>query len=67
MSGQIRKKKRVDGYELQALRDVVKTGGDDFLEELEKKFKEVKVEGNKKNHLFSILDLLVIVFLSRSI
>ena len=66
--GRVRKKKRVDDYELQALRYVVKKGGDAVVEEFKKNFKEVKIEGKrKKASTSSILDrLLVIVFLSQS-
>ena len=49
MLGPIRKRKRVDRYELQALRDIVKKGGYDVIEVFNKKFKQVKVEGKRKN------------------
>ena len=35
----------MDNFELQALTDVVKEGGDDVVEKFEKKFKDMKVEG----------------------
>ena len=47
MMGRMRERKRIDGHELQALRDVVKKGGDDILKDFEEKFKEVRVEGKR--------------------
>ena len=47
MLGRVRKRKRVDGYELQALRDVVKKGGDDIIKDFQEEFKEVRVEGKR--------------------
>lgn len=41
MLSRIRKRKRIDGHELQALHDVVKTGGDDVIHNFEEKFQEV--------------------------
>ena len=49
MLGRMRKRKRMDNYEFQALRDIVKEGGDDVVERFEKKFKDGKVEGKRKN------------------
>ena len=39
----------MDNYEFQALRDVLKEGGEDVVKILEKRFKNVKVEGKRKN------------------
>ena len=49
MLGCVRKRKRLDNFEYQALRDVVKEGGEDVIERFQKKFKEMKVEGNRKS------------------
>ena len=38
----------MDNFEIQALRDVVKEGGEDIIYKFEKKFKEIKVEGKRK-------------------
>ena len=48
MLGKVRKRKRMDNFEYQALRSAVKEG-DDVIERFEKKFKEIKVEGNRKS------------------
>ena len=45
----VRKRKRIDNFEYQSLRDVVKEGREDVIKRLEKKFKDMKVEGNKKS------------------
>ena len=39
----------MESYEIQALRNVVKTGGEDVLEKLEEKFIEIRVEGKRKS------------------
>ena len=39
----------MESYEIQALRDVVKIGGEDVLEKLEEKFIEIRVEGKRKS------------------
>ena len=49
MLGCVRKRNKVDNFEYQALRDVVKEGGEDVIKKFEKKFKEMKVEGNRKS------------------
>ena len=46
MLGHLRK--RMDDFEYQALRNVSKEGGVDVIENFKKKFKEMKVEGNRK-------------------
>ena len=35
----------MDNFEYQALRNVIKEGGVDVIENLDKKFKDMKVEG----------------------
>ena len=42
------KKRKMESYEIQALRDVVKTGGEDVLEKLEEKFFEIRAKGKRK-------------------
>ena len=49
MLGKIKRRKKMEGFEIQALRDVVKEGGEEVLEKLEKKFIEVRVEGKRKS------------------
>ena len=49
MLGCVRKRKRMDKFEYRVLRDVVKEGGEDVIERFEKKFKEIKVEGNRES------------------
>ena len=44
----MRKRKRMDNFEIQALRDVVKEGGEDVIDKFEKKFKEIRVEEKRK-------------------
>ena len=39
----VKKRKKVDKFIYQALRDVVKVGGDNVLESFEKKFKETRI------------------------
>ena len=41
----VKKRKKVDKFIYQALRDVVNVGGDNVLENFEKKFKETRIEG----------------------
>ena len=43
--GRMRKRKKMDNFKFQALRDVVKEGGDDIVEKFEKNFKVIKAEG----------------------
>ena len=48
MIGKMKKWKKMEGFEIQALRDVVKKGGPEVIEKFEKKFKEVRIEGKRK-------------------
>ena len=41
----VKTRKKVDKFIYQALRDVVKVGGENVLESFEKKFKETRIEG----------------------
>ena len=39
----------MENFEIQVLRNVVKENGPDVVENFEKKFKEVKIEGKRKS------------------
>ena len=41
----VKRQKRIDKFIHQALRDVVKLGGDDVIKNFEEKFKQLRVEG----------------------
>ena len=43
----MRKRKQIDGHELQALWNVVKKGGDTVIKDFENVFQEVRIEGKK--------------------
>ena len=45
----MKKRKRMENFEIQALRNVVKENGPDVVENCEKKFKEVRIEGKRKS------------------
>ena len=45
----VKKQKKIDKFIQQALRDVVKLGGDDMIKNFEDKFKELRVEGCHKD------------------
>ena len=47
--GRIRKRKIMDNSKFQALRDVVKKGGEGIVEKFEKKFKDIKIEGKRRS------------------
>ena len=49
MIGKMKKWKKMEGFEIQALRDVVKKGGPEVIEKFEKKFKEVRKKGKRKS------------------
>ena len=44
-----KKRKRIDKFIYQALRDVVKLGGDNVIKNFEEKFKELQLEGCRKD------------------
>ena len=48
MLGIVKKRKRLDKFVYQSLRDIVKVGGDNVVKNFEEKFKELLVEGNRK-------------------
>ena len=49
MLGHVVKRKRIDNFKYQFLRNVIKKCGVDVIENFDKKFKEIKVEGNRKS------------------
>ena len=49
MLGKIKKQRKMESFKIQALRSIVKEGGDDIIERFEKKFMDIKVEGNRKS------------------
>ena len=48
MLGIINKRKRLDKFVYQSLQDIIKVGGDNVVKNFEEKFKELRVEGNRK-------------------
>ena len=44
----MKKRRKMKNFEIQALRNVVKEGGPDVVENFEKKFKEIRIEGKRK-------------------
>ena len=49
MLHKLQKQKRMENFELQSLREVVKTNGPDVVKNFEEKFKEIRVEGKRKS------------------
>ena len=49
MLGTVKNRKRLDRFVYQALRDVVKTGGEDVIKNFEETFKRLQVEGCRKD------------------
>ena len=45
----------MENFEIQALRNVVKEGGPDVVENFEKKFKEIRIKGKRKAVLSSAM------------
>ena len=48
MLGKMKKRKKIDNFELQTLRHIVKEGGPEVIEKFEEKFKEMRIEGKRK-------------------
>ena len=44
----LRKRKKVESYGFQALRDIVKENVEDVVNRFENKFKEIRIEGKRK-------------------
>ena len=51
----VKKRKRLDRFIYQALRDVVKLGGEDVIKNFEETFKRLQVEGCRKDGPFSVM------------
>ena len=49
MLQKLKKRRKMENFELQTLREVVKVNGPDVVENFEKKFKEIRVEGKRKS------------------
>ena len=47
--GKVKKRKKIDKFICQALRNVIKEGGDKVLENFEQKFKETRIEGCRRD------------------
>ena len=50
MLEKMRKRRKMENFEIQSLRNVVKEGGVDVVTNFEKKFKEIMIEGKRKSH-----------------
>ena len=48
MLQKLKKRRKMESFELQALREVVKENGQTVVQNFERKFKEIHVEGKKK-------------------
>ena len=44
-----KKRRKMENFELQTLREVVKVNGPDVVKNFEEKFKEIRVEGKRKS------------------
>ena len=44
----MRKWRKMENCKVQALRNVLKEGGPDVVENIQKKFKEIRIEGKRK-------------------
>ena len=49
MIQKLKKRKRIENFEIQALREVVKENAEDAVERFENKFKEFRIEGKRKS------------------
>merc|ERR1711895_164826 len=47
MMVQTRKRKGIESFQLQGLRDVVKKGGEEVMKEFREKYRELKIESNR--------------------
>ena len=55
MLEKMKKRRKMENFEIQALRNVVKEGGLDVVKNFKKKFKEIKIEGKRKALLSSAM------------
>merc|ERR1712114_96963 len=44
---QTKKRKGVEGHQIQSLKDIVKKGGEEVIEQFREKFKEMRIESNR--------------------
>ena len=49
----MRKRRKMENFKIQSLRNVVKEGGPDVVNNFEKKFKKIEIEGKRKAVLSS--------------
>ena len=49
MLQKLKKRKIMENFEIEALREIVKDNNEDVVENFEKKFKEIRVEGKRKS------------------
>ena len=49
MLQKLKKRRKIENFELQALREVVKENSEDVVQNFEEKFKEIHVEGKRKS------------------
>merc|ERR1712002_1412847 len=47
MMVQTKKRKGVEGHQIQGLKDIVKKGGDEVIEQFREKYKEMRIESNR--------------------
>ena len=50
MLQKLKKRKRMENFEIQVLREKVKENKEDVLERFETKFREIRIEGKRKSH-----------------
>ena len=55
MLGMMKKQGKMENFEIQALRSVVKEGSLNIIDNFEKKFKEIRIEGKRKAILSSAM------------
>ena len=48
-AAEIEERRKMENFELQTLREVVKVNGPDVVKNFEEKFKEIRVEGKRKS------------------
>ena len=51
----LKKWKKMESFELQALREVVKENAENVVERFEEKFKEIQIQGKRKSHKTSTI------------
>ena len=54
MLQKLKKRKIMENFEIQSLREIVKTNGPDVVKNFEEKFKEIRVEGKRKSFKDSV-------------